>query len=63
MAPMAVQYPASAQGEATSDLSMSSYDLEAYMAGLNALSIAPAPYDMSPFQNVDFDDFLYMDQD
>lgn len=63
MAPMAGTYPASAQGEATSNLAMSSYDLEAYMAGLNALSIAPAPYDMSPFQNVDFDDFLYMDQD
>ena len=63
MVPMTGTYSSTGQEEAASNMSMDSYDLEAYMAGLNALSIAPAPYDMSPFQNVDFEDFVYMGQD
>lgn len=58
---MEPDYPSSQQADPT--LSLSSYELDSYMAGLDALSIAPAPYDMSPFQNVDFDDFIYIGHD
>ena len=60
-APMATDFPPLPRSD--SDMSLSSYEMESYMAGLDALSITPAPYDMSPFQNVDFDDFIYINQD
>lgn len=60
-APMATSFPTLSRSD--SSLSLPSYEMESYMAGLDALSITPAPYDMSPFQNVDFEDFIYINQD
>lgn len=36
------------------------YALESYSEGLDAFDIAPAIYDMSPFDDVDFSDFLHV---
>lgn len=59
--PMTTTFPTLSRSD--SSLSLPSYEMESYMAGLDALSITPAPYDMSPFQNVDFEDFIYINQD
>ncbi|GJE88016.1 high mobility group box domain-containing protein [Phanerochaete sordida] len=48
----AVVDPALAPGEA--------YALESYTEGLGAFDIAPAIYDMSPFDDIDFSDFLHV---
>lgn len=36
------------------------YALESYSEGLGAFDIAPAIYDMSPFDDIDFSDFLHV---
>ncbi|EKM56042.1 uncharacterized protein PHACADRAFT_184752 [Phanerochaete carnosa HHB-10118-sp] len=38
------------------------YALESYSEGLGAFDITPAIYDMSPFEDIDFSDFLHVSQ-
>lgn len=35
------------------------FAMESYTEGLSAFDIAPATYDMSPFDDIDFSDFLH----